>query len=87
MSRIEKFILSVIHSDIIPISFLVYFAIIGQTSVVINYDSKILALIFIMTNTIIICRRIGEIKKMYDALTRASDEVMKGVGSNERKDE
>ena len=87
MSRIENFIVSVIHSDIIPISFLIYFAIIGQAAVTINYDSKVLALIFIITNTIIIFRRIGEIKKMYDALNRAADEAMKGVGSNEGKDE
>ena len=53
----------------------------------INYDSKVLALIFIITNTIIIFRRIGEIKRMYDALNRAADEAMKGVGSNEGKDE
>lgn len=66
--KIVKFIVSVIHSDVIPISFLIYFAIIGQSAVTTNYDSKILALMFITMDTIIIYRRIRDAKKMYSAL-------------------
>lgn len=68
MPQIVKFIVSVIHSDVIPISFLIYFAIIGQASVTTNYNSKILDLMFITIDTIIIYRRIRDANRLYSSL-------------------
>ena len=68
MPQIVKFIVSVIHSDVIPISFLMYFAIIGQSSVTTNYNSIILYLMFITMDTIIIYRRIRDANRLYSSL-------------------
>lgn len=70
LHKLARFAMSVIHSDVILISFLMYFAIIGQAAVTTNYDSKILELLLIIMDTIIIYRRIRDFKRIYDTISK-----------------